>query len=83
MDRHTACLHQAELCRKEAEKDHHRSAYWHGEADRWERAALLHDKVAVTFYVDAGHLIPKHETSQDATSVTSARPLGSRDGKIP
>ncbi len=65
MDRKTACVAQASVCRKKAQTVPERQEYWIDESIRWlERAIEPSGDVAVSYAVIDGRLVPKEEPSK-------------------
>jgi len=62
MDRKTACVAQASVCRKKAQTEPERQEYWIDESIRWlERAIEQSGDVSVSYEVIDGRLVPKDE----------------------
>jgi hypothetical protein len=65
MDRKAACLAQASACREKAEADPANSDYWIDESIKWlERAVTPTDRVAISFEVGDGQVLPKVRTDR-------------------
>jgi hypothetical protein len=62
MDRKTARVAQASVCRKKAQTEPERQEYWIDESIRWlERAIEPSGDGAVSYAVIDGRLVPKEE----------------------
>jgi hypothetical protein len=62
MDRKTACLAQASVCREKAQTEPQRQEYWTDESIKWlERAIEQSGDVAISYEVIDGHLVPRNE----------------------
>jgi hypothetical protein len=75
MDRKTACIAQASICREMAQTEPERQEYWVDESIRWlERAIERSDDVAVSYEVIDGRLIAKDEQLREDARPSNGRP---------